>query len=157
MGGLCLNNGNCSSLAKECPLTKERPIPTFGPISCIGSKFTRMSTYPGVSFPWIIQGIFAYTDVANVVSTASYTMFTITQVVRFRVLCAVWTRLWSCWWFRCTLFCVQLFASRALSHCKHDMGALSCLNAETIERAPTPLFGRLVRCSTHGRSFGILQ
>ena len=39
---------------------------------------------------------------------------------------------------RYTLFCVQLFASRALSHCKHDVGALSWLNAETIERAPTP-------------------
>ena len=26
------------------------------------------------------------------------------------------------------------------------MGALSWLNAETLERAPIPLFGRIVRC-----------
>ena len=50
----------------------------------------------------------------------------------------------------CMLLLVQLFASRASSYCKHDMGALSWLNAE---RAPTPLFGRLVKCSAHGLSF----
>ena len=33
------------------------------------------------------------------------------------------------------------------------MGALSRLNAETLERAPTPLFGEKVRCSAHGRTF----
>ena len=37
------------SLTKNGPLTKECPPPTFGPISCIGSKFTRMSAHPGVS------------------------------------------------------------------------------------------------------------
>ena len=42
---------------------------------------------------------------------------------------------------------VQLFALRALSHCKHDMGTLPRLNAETLEMAPTPLFGRFVRCT----------
>ena len=35
-------------------------------------------------------------------------------------------------------FCVQLFALRASSRCKHDVGALSWLNVETVERAPTP-------------------
>ena len=38
------------------------------------------------------------------------------------------------------LFFVQLFALRASSRCKHDMDALSWLNAATLERAPTPLF-----------------
>ena len=33
------------------------------------------------------------------------------------------------------------------------MGTLLWLNAVTLKRAPTPLFGRLVRCSAHGRSF----
>ena len=45
---------------------------------------------------------------------------------------------------------VQLFASRASSRCKHDMGTLSWLNAETLKRALSPLFGRLVRCSAVG-------
>ena len=31
------------------------------------------------------------------------------------------------------------------------------LFAETVERAPTPLFGRLVRCSTHEPFFARLQ
>ena len=79
------------------------------------------------------------------------------HIVPFRVLCAVRTRLWTLWWFRCTLFCVQLFASRALSRCKHDVGALSQLNAEIVERVPTPHFGRLKRCSAYGLFFGRLQ
>ena len=54
------------------------------------------------------------------------------------------------------LFCVQLFVSRVSSHCKHDVGALSRLNVETVERAPTPLIGRLVRCSACGPFFGRL-
>ena len=36
---------------------------------------------------------------------------------------------------------------------EHDMGALSWLDAETLERVPIALFDRLVRCSTHGHSF----
>ena len=51
---------------------------------------------------------------------------------------------------------VSNFASRASSRCKHDVGTLSWLNAETVKRAPTPLFGRLVRCSTHGPFFARL-
>ena len=71
-------------------------------------------------------------------------------LVPFRVSHAVRTWLWSCPWLCCTLFFVELFASRALSCCKHNMGALSWLNAETLERAPTPLFDR---CCAHGHSF----
>ena len=71
----------------------------------------------------------------------------------FRVLCAVRPWLWSSWWFLCMLLFVQLFALRASSHCKHNMGALSWLNVETLGRGPTPLFDRLVRCSAHGSSF----
>ena len=32
------------TLVKECPPSKEGPLPTFGSISCIGSNATRMST-----------------------------------------------------------------------------------------------------------------
>ena len=31
---------------------------------------------------------------------------------------------------------------------------LSWVNAKTVERVPTPLFGRLVRCSAHGPFLG---
>ena len=44
---------------------------------------------------------------------------------------------------------IYIFASTASNHCKHDMGALLWLNAEPPERVPTPLFGRLIRCSAH--------
>ena len=37
------------------------------------------------------------------------------------------------------------------------MGALSWLNAETLKTTPTPLLGRLVRCSTYGSSFVRIQ
>ena len=43
------------SLAKERPPSKERPPPTFGPISCIGSKFAQISAHPGVSFAWLME------------------------------------------------------------------------------------------------------
>ena len=103
------------SLAKEHPLTKECPPPTFGPTSCTGSKFTQMSTHPGISYAWslrstssalcmsdckklhvvlhqrLLQGIFVQTDTANVVCAASYTIVTVTW--QFRLLCAVRTRL----------------------------------------------------------------
>ena len=54
-------------------------------------------------------------------------------MVPFRVLCAIRTWLQSRWWFRCTFLLIQLFASRAMSRCKHDMGTLLWLNAEALE------------------------
>ena len=51
---------------------------------------------------------------------------------------------------------VRLAASRALSHCKHDIGTLLWLNAGTLERVPNPLFNGFVRCSAHGHSFARL-
>jgi len=43
------------SLAKEGPLMNECPSPTFGPISCMGSKFTQMSTHLEASFVWSLK------------------------------------------------------------------------------------------------------
>ena len=37
-----------------------------------------------------------------------------------------------------------------------DMGALSWINVETLERSTHPLFGRLVECSARGYSFAKL-
>ena len=37
------------------------------------------------------------------------------------------------------------------------MGTLLWLNLETFKRVPTPLFGRLVRCSSYEHSFKRLQ
>ena len=56
-----------------------------------------------------------------------------------------------------SVVCYQLYVSRASNHWKHDVGVLSRLNAETLKRALTPLFGRHVRCSAHGRSFTRLR
>ena len=42
---------------------------------------------------------------------------------------------------------------RSSSCCKYDMDALSWLNSDTLERAPTPLFSGLVRCSAYECSF----
>ena len=43
-------NHDYRSLAKERPPSKEHPSPTFNLISCIGSRFTRMSAHLGASF-----------------------------------------------------------------------------------------------------------
>ena len=74
------------------------------------------------------------------------------DMVSFTVLCAIRICLCSKW-FHCTLLFVQLFALRASSLYKHNMGALSRLSVEKLERVPTLRFGRFVRCSAHGRSF----
>ena len=88
-------------------LTKKHPPPTFGPISCIVSKFTWMSALKSTLTEFerhslkcmhiwgkklcvilhrrLLQCSFGCTDVANAVCTASYTML----MVPFRVLCAV--------------------------------------------------------------------
>ena len=92
-----------------------------------------------------VRRSFALLRGGNVVHTASYTMLTVCS----RSECCVLSRLD----FEVSGGSMYLFASRASNHWKHDMGALSWLNAETHKRVPTPLFGRLVRCSAHGHSF----
>ena len=86
-------------------------------------------------------------DVANAVRTLSYTMLTGLGAIQ-NVLCRQDSTLKplvvSLYIVVCPVICL-----RASSRCKHDMGAHSYLNAETFERASTPLFGRLVRCSAH--------
>ena len=104
-----------------------------------GKKLCLICTSPN-----FISKQFSVVHVANVVRTAGDTMLTV-----------IWCRSLSgvMIWFPCTLLFVQSFALWASSRCKHDMGTLSWLNAEILERVPTPYFGRLVRCSAHGRSF----
>ena len=51
------DNSIYRSLAKKGPLTKRAPPPTFGTISCIGSKFTRMSAHPGANFAWSLRSM----------------------------------------------------------------------------------------------------
>ena len=43
-------------------------------------------------------------------------------------------------WLSCRLLFVRLFVAKALSYCKHDMDALSWLNAETLKKVPNPHF-----------------
>ena len=69
-------------------------------------------------------------------------MLTVTMMTSSSVLCTIKTWLWSCWWLCCTLLFLQFF----------DIGALSWVSVKTLERAPTAVFGRLVKCSTHGYS-----
>ena len=68
------------------------------------------------------------------------------DMVPFRVLCAVRTqplRHRSRWWLHCMVLFVQLSALRGSSHCKHDMGALSCSKAEQSKECPPPLLADL--------------
>ena len=70
-----------------------------------------------------VIGFFAYIDVANVACTVSYYIL-----------------LWYMF--------VKILALRALSRCKHDVGALSWLSAETLKS--TPQTSKVLR---HGCSF----
>ena len=44
----------------------------------------------------------------------------------------------------------QLFASSALSHCKHDMDTFFVVKCENSRKSAHLLFGRLVKCSAMG-------
>ena len=44
------------------------------------------------------------------------------------------------WQLHCMLQYLLSTDSRALSHCKHEMGAFSWLNGEPLERVPSPYF-----------------
>ena len=101
------NSKNCRmNEIRYRSLAKERPSPTFGPISCIRSKFTRMSAHHGANFGWSLKSTASSAmrisckklrvvlhhnyykaslhrrtlrDVTNAVSTASCTMLTVTS------------------------------------------------------------------------------
>jgi len=77
-------------------------------------------------------------DVGNAVHTANCMHHAHCDMVLFRVLCAVRTRLRSQWWFHCTLS----FTSRGSNRLKH-MGTLSWLNPETLQRVHTPCLANL--------------
>ena len=77
-------------------------------------------------------------DEGNLVHTASYPMLTVCS----RSECCVLSGLD----FEVSGGSMYLFALRASNHWKHDMGVLLWfINAKTLKRVPTPLFGRLVR------------
>ena len=76
----------------------------------------------------LLRGSFVNTDETNAVCIVRYTVFTVT-------------------------WCRQLFALRASSHCKQDVGTLLWLHVETLKRVSIPLFVRLERCFAHGCFF----
>ena len=121
---------------------KEDPPPTFCLISCIGSKFTQMSTYPGVSFAWSQRStasstilIVRYETLCNTspkgtnykasLHRQTQLMQCVTQATPCSE-CCVPSGLQSCQWFHCTLLFVHLFTLRAQSHCKHITLKESC-------------------------------
>ena len=77
---------------------------------------------------WLLQGYFAWIDVANAPLAIPMLMVTCRHSE-----CCVSSGLEFKGW---QLF--QLLVSGVLDHSKHDMGAPSRLNVETLERASTP-------------------
>ena len=76
------------------------------------------------------------TDVTNVVHYVNHTYHGHGDIMSFSVVsCYVTLKLLVA----LLLLFVQVFASKALSHCEHDIGTLSWLNAKTLERVPTSL------------------
>ena len=79
----------------------------------------------------------------NAVCTISYSYITLMVTWSCsKCCCTLRPWLWNYWYYGRWLHCTLLFASSASSCCKHDTGAHSRLNAETLKRAPTPLFDR---------------
>ena len=53
----------------RCSLVNEYPPPTFGPIACVGSKFTRKSTHPRTSFVWLMEPLVEFEDYCKKLGT----------------------------------------------------------------------------------------
>ena len=167
-------------MSKSYCLAKEHPTPTFGPIFCIRSKFTWMSTHPGVSFMWLIKAHlwsvekhsvkrYAYLRVRKLNFTfsggvalcrswligvlASYTML---MVVFCCSECCIPSEIElpspvaPLYVIICTITILLWICRQSW---KASMGALLWINVETHKRAPTPPFGGLERYPGHGRSF----
>ena len=98
------------SLTKECPPLKKRLPLTFGLIFCIGSKFTWVSVHPGASQGVSFAWLMGCTWLDFNTADGSTVRYCLSDCLLPRHRLAV-----------------------------HDMGALSWLNVEALERAPTPL------------------
>ena len=103
------------SLTKECPPLKKRLPLTFGLIFCIGSKFAWVSAHPGASQGASFAWLMGCTWLDFKAADGSTVRYCLSDCLLPRHWLAV-----------------------------HDMGTLSWLNVEALERAPTPLFGELV-------------
>ena len=139
-------------------MNKEWPPPTFGPISCIGSKFTRMSAHLGVSFAWLIRA-HSWSVEKHSIKRYSY--------LRVRKLGVS-----LCWWMasrRSQLMDRTLTTPNStVAFCCSELESSTSTAPFYIIACPTlqriceryksayPLFGRLVRCSAHGCSYARL-
>ena len=103
------------SLTKECPPLKKRLPLTFGLIFCICSKFAWVSTHPGASQGASFAWLMGCTWLDFKAADGSTVRYCLSDCLLPRHQLAV-----------------------------HNMGTLSWLNVEALERAPTPLFGELV-------------
>ena len=125
-----------------------------------------MSAHPGASFMWLMQhtrgvweaqlpvlaihiwdkklrGLHGYACSDMHFSPPNWPVY---KARWHGVLCSIRTWLWSCWQLGCTLLFVKLFTSKALSCCKYEMDALSWLNSDTLERAPSLFWTCKVLC-----------
>ena len=122
------------------------------------SLLTQMSTHPGANFAQCLRTTpsRAMHIEANVVHTMCY-VHDVHSDIRSAIQTVVFRQDLTSKLLVISLHIImQSFASRVSNHCKHDAGALSWLKVEILKRAPTPCFGRLVRCSAHGCSFARL-
>ena len=99
--------------------------------------------YHSVRIMTVLQGCFEYMDECGVLCKLHHAYDHSECCVH-----AVRTQLQSGWWLYCMLMFIQLFASRALSRCKHVLGTLLWLNAETLKRAPTSPLCKVLRAWT---------
>ena len=86
-------------------------------------------------------------DIANAVFTMSYTVLMVTWCCQNLTSKSLAAPLYVC-------YCFIWFEG---SCCKQNIGTLSWLNMITLQRAPTPIFVKLVRCLAHGCSFARLR
>ena len=131
--------------------TKECPLLTFGPISCIASSDVQIwgKKLHLVLHRRFIMRQFCVVHVDNVA----------THIGLHCIVIVTWCGLECCVQTSKLLVapsCVIACPIICFEDCKCDMGTLSWLNAGTLERTPTPLIDRLVRCSIHEHSLARL-
>ena len=146
--------------------------PLIFSISYIGSKFT-FSHRPGMSFAWPIRmhscSVEKHSHRYNVYLRYHVSPYRRMVLSHSRLIgphslatpCSLWhfafQSVMSCcqnFSFHCTLLFVQYFSKFVGNESLYAWVLLILwLNAETLKRVVTFLFGRLVMCSAHGHSF----
>ena len=118
----------------------------------IFGSFQYLQSLNPITAIWVLIYSQLYRSIGNVTSNPPLKIHAHGDMMPFKVLCAIRTRLSNGWWFHCMLLFVQLLASRSLSRCIATWhGSSFVVKSGKTQKVPT--IWQIFKVSTHGCSF----